>query len=66
MNCEKFMALDDNAKSVYIGRLVHCCQSNDELFEIGKNIINAGIIMGLFEGVKIGIEELGKDTHKDG
>jgi hypothetical protein len=53
MICETFDKLTTKEKKEYIGALVHSVQSNDELFQIGKEIIEQGKQKGLFEGVKI-------------
>jgi hypothetical protein len=53
MVCNSFDKLTPKEKTEYIGALVHCVQSHDQLFKIGKEIIEIGKQVGLFEGVKI-------------
>jgi len=60
MNCEKFLALDPLEQAKYIGQLVHVCQSSNDLFDAGKDLIEVGTIKGLFTNVKIGSDEIGE------
>lgn len=53
MNCDKFLALEEHEKAVYMASLIHCCQSNDDFFERGEKLIEAGHKKGLFKGIKI-------------
>jgi hypothetical protein len=53
MVCSSFDQLTPKEKTEYIGALVHSVQSSNELFKIGKEIIEDGERQGLFEGVKI-------------
>jgi len=53
MNCEKFMELDNVEQSLYVGQIVHSCISNNEIFEMGKKIIELGHLKGLFERTTI-------------
>jgi hypothetical protein len=53
MNCEEFMVLSEMEKAIFIGQLVHVCQSDPVLFEAGKKLIERGERKGLFKGVKL-------------
>lgn len=53
MICEKYEAMTTIEKTEFVGKLLHSVQSSNELFDLGKEIINLGIEKGLFEGVKI-------------
>lgn len=56
MVCKKFEELTPAQKVMYIGEIVHCCQSDDQMFEFGEQIVKMGVMKGLFDGVKIGME----------
>jgi len=58
MNCNKFLALDPIQQSNYLGSLIHVVMSDDEIFELGQKLIDMGMVMGLFERVKIGAEAI--------
>lgn len=53
MNCESFLKLDNFEQSLYIGKLIHACQSDNELFAQGERLIESAKQKGLFERVKI-------------
>ncbi len=63
MNCEKFLALDELDKVHFLASVIHCVQSNDELFGQGLRMIEAGKKSGLFENVKIGRDLLNGDSE---
>lgn len=62
MNCKLFLQLDPVQQAEYMGQLVHVCQSNDTLFTAGKELIQLGIDMKLFDRVKIGSEAINEST----
>ena len=53
MNCDKFLALEEHQKAVYMASLIHVCQSSDIFFERGEKLITAGHKQGLFKGIKL-------------
>jgi hypothetical protein len=53
MLCKNYEELGHFDKVVYIGELLHACQSDDKFFNEGKTIIKSAKKMGLFEGVVI-------------
>ncbi len=53
MICESFEKLTPKERVEYVGELLHAVQSDNSLFEIGKEIIRLGNHRGLFEGVVI-------------
>lgn len=53
MNCTKFLSLEEHEKAVYMASLIHVCQSDDEFFERGDKLIEAGRKKGLFKGIKL-------------
>ena len=53
MNCNKFLALEEHEKAVYMASLIHVCQSNNDFFERGEKLIEAGHKKGLFKGIKL-------------
>ena len=53
MNCDKFLALEEHEKAVYMASLIHVCQSSDIFFERGEKLIAAGHKQGLFKGIKL-------------
>lgn len=57
MKCEKYMALGDLDKAHYLASLIHVCESDNELFEKGMNLIEEGREKGLFKNLKLGYHE---------
>lgn len=53
MLCKNYDKLGHFEKIVYIGELLHACQSDDNFFNQGESIIKSAKKMGLFEGVVI-------------
>jgi hypothetical protein len=53
MLCKNYDKLGHFEKIVYIGELLHACQSDDNFFNQGEAIIKSAKKMGLFEGVVI-------------
>lgn len=53
MICKKYDSLSHFEKVIYVGELLHACQSNDELYALGKDIIELARLKGLMNGVKI-------------
>lgn len=64
MNCEKFLALDEFDKSIFLASVIHCVQSNDEFFSEGVKMIDAGKKLGLFDKIEIG-HGIYKETEND-
>lgn len=61
MNCNEFLKLDNYEQSQYMAELIHCCQSDDELFRIGAQLIETGKNKGLFDRVKIGNQSINNE-----
>ena len=53
MICDKYDSLSHMQKIVYVGELLHSCQSNDELFLMGLSLIELAKQKGLLDGVVI-------------
>ena len=53
MLCTKYIELTPPEKTAFIGELLHSVQSDDQLFEMAKEIIIIAIRKGLFNGVVI-------------
>jgi hypothetical protein len=53
MLCKNYEQLGHFDKVLYIGELLHACQSDDDFFNQGKSIIQSAKKMGIFEGVII-------------
>ena len=53
MLCKNYEQLGHFEKVVYIGELLHACQSDDDFFNKGKSIIESAKKNGVFEGVTI-------------
>ena len=53
MLCSKYEKLSHYERIVYIGELLHACQSVDYFFEQGEEIIHNAKRTGIFEGVVI-------------
>lgn len=53
MLCKNYDSLSHFEKVVFVGELIHSCQCDDELFEIGKKIIDKAKEMGTLNGVVI-------------
>ena len=52
-NCKEYQDLLPKEKAEFIGMLVHCVQSDSELFETGQRLIKKAIKKKLFEGIVI-------------
>ena len=52
-NCKKYLELAPVEKIMYIGQLLHATQSDDVLFELGKDLIDLAMLNGVFNGVII-------------
>lgn len=57
MICKNYDSLSHVQKIVYVGELIHSCQSDDELFLMGLSLIELARQRGLLEGVVILPEE---------
>lgn len=53
MNCKQFLDLEEYDKAVYMASLIHVCQSDDEYFTKGQQLIDEGHKKGLFKGIKL-------------
>jgi hypothetical protein len=53
MLSENYSKLTPLERVMYIGELTHACMCDDDLFNLGKEIIRRGINSGLFDNVKI-------------
>lgn len=53
MLCLNYQKLTPKERRDFIGEIVHCVQEDDELYELGKEIIRLGYKWGMFEGVTI-------------
>lgn len=53
MLCKNYEQLGHFEKIVYIGELLHACQSDNDFFNMGKTIIESAKKCGIFEGVVI-------------
>lgn len=68
MNCQTFIKLDDFEQALYLASLIHVCQSDEELFKKGTELIAAGKKKGLLERVKFSgtiYQESEKDAGHD-
>lgn len=63
MNCNKYLELTPFEKAKYMASLIHVCQSNDDLFNEGLEMIKAGEEIGLFNGITI-LPDLNKVTNE--
>jgi hypothetical protein len=53
MNCQEFLDMDDFDRAMYMASLIHCCQSNSDLFKSGAELIALGKRKGLFDNIKL-------------
>lgn len=53
MLCKNYDSLSHFEKVIFIGELIHACQFDDEMFEIGKNLIEKAKNKGTLDGVVI-------------
>lgn len=53
MICKNYDSLSHVEKIVYVGELLHSCQSDDELFLMGLSLIELARQRGLLNGVVI-------------
>lgn len=53
MLSENYSKLTPLERVMYIGELTHACMCDDDLFNLGKEIIRLGINKGIFDNVKI-------------
>lgn len=53
MICEKYEKMSIVDKILFTGELLHACMNDDKLFELGKQIIELGMVKGTFDGVQI-------------
>lgn len=53
MLCKKYNDLGHFEKVIYIGELLHSCQCDDELFDMGKKLIEKARQKGTLDGVVI-------------
>jgi hypothetical protein len=67
MLCKNYEQLGHFEKIVYIGELLHACQSDNDFFNMGKTIIESAKKCGIFEGVVIlpDVEKLKKEQDAE-
>lgn len=53
MICKNYDSLSHMQKIVYVGELLHSCQSDDDLFLMGLSLIELARQKGLLDGVII-------------
>ena len=53
MLCKNYDELSHVQKIVYIGELIHACQSDDHFFNLGEMIIESAKNNGTLDGVVI-------------
>jgi hypothetical protein len=53
MLSENYSKLTPLERVMYIGELTHACMCDNNLFNLGKEIIRLGINKGIFDNVKI-------------
>lgn len=53
MICDKYDSLSHMQKIVYVGELLHSCQSDDDIFLMGLSLIELARQKGLLDGVII-------------
>ena len=58
MICENYSELSPLERVMFIGELTHACMADDDIFNMGKELIRLGIEKGIFENVKIMPEAL--------
>lgn len=64
MLCKNYEELGHFDKILYIGELLHACQSDNEFFNKGKSIIDSAKKRGIFEGVTI-LPDILKEPHNE-
>lgn len=57
MNGIHYINLTPKEKSEFVGQLVHSCQSDENLFSMGEEIIKLAQRRGLFENVVFNPEQ---------
>jgi hypothetical protein len=69
MLCKNYDDLSHVEKIIYIGELIHACQSDDHFFNLGELIIGSAKTKGTLDGVvilpEVNYEEGEKDAKKD-
>lgn len=58
MICKSYLELTEFEQSLYLAKVIHSVTNNDELFKLGKDVIELGLLKGLFNNVKFGNEEI--------
>ena len=53
MISSNYLELTPLERVMYIGELTHACMNDDDLFVMGRELINLGVTKGLFTNVKI-------------
>ena len=66
MISKNYLSLTPLERVMYIGELTHACMNDDDLFVMGKELINLGVTKGVFTNVKImpPTENKENDTEK--
>ena len=62
--CDKYFNLTPIERVSLVGELVHAIQSDDELFDMANDLIQLGILKGVFINTAILPEQDNTDTHE--
>lgn len=63
MLCSKYDEMEHTEQKLYTGSLIHCVLMDNEMFEMGKKLIEAGNKKGLFNKIKIG-HQIGEENQE--
>jgi hypothetical protein len=53
MLCKSYFELTPVERILFIGELTHACMCDDDLYELGKKLIELGMKKGIFNNVNI-------------
>lgn len=62
--CDKYFDLTPIERVSLVGELVHAIQSDNELFDMANDLIQLGILKGVFINTAILPEQDNTDTHE--
>jgi len=62
--CDKYFNLTPIERVSLVGELVHAIQSDNELFDMANDLIQLGILKGVFINTAILPEQDNTDTHE--
>ena len=62
MICDKYKSLTDFEQSLFLAKLIHSVINDDNNFVIAEELVQLGIMKGLFDNVKFGNEEIASTT----